>query len=137
MKLCFSNEYLLFILLEQLKLLKNLLAIDLLRPIERAIDLYDSGILSRKSALAIAKFFPYSEIYNSYQGRKALVHLLFQELVDPTTLENYKDYARLKFNKSFELLNSMGKYYHDNFSYFISELNKGAPYLFKLGMPPT
>ena len=124
-------------MLEQLKLLKNRLANDLLRPIERAIDLYDSGILPMKSALSIAKFFPYSEIYDPIQARKALVNVLFQELVDPTTLENFKDYARSKFNQSFELLNSMGKYYHDNFSYLISELHKGAPYLFKLGMPPT
>ena len=124
MKLCYSYEYLLFILLEQLKHLKNLLANQFFDPFEMAEYFYDNGILPEQSYLAVMNFFPYygPNFHPSFQPRMALVNLLFEELVDPATLDNFKEYARSEFSQSFELLNSMGKYCHDNCSYFISIL---------------
>ena len=107
-------------MLEQLKQLKNLLANEILDPFEMAKDLYDNGILPVQSYLAVLNFLPYYVNYEPIVKNIALVNLLFEELVDPTTLDNFKDYARSNFNHSFELLKSMGKYYHDKLSYYLS-----------------
>ena len=111
-------------MLEQLKHLKNLLANEFFDSFEMAKYLYDNGILPEQSYFAVINFFPYYDptFHLSFQARMALVNLLFEELVDPATLDNFKDYARSKFSQSFELLNSMGKYCHANSSYFISIL---------------
>ena len=109
-------------MLEQLKQLKNVLANEFLDPFEMAKDLHDNGILSVQSYLAVLNFFPYYELYLPIEAKIALVNLLFEELVDPTTLDNFKDYARSNLSHLFELLKSMGKYYHDILSYYLSIL---------------
>ena len=107
-------------MLEQLKQLKNLLANETSDPFEMAKDLYDNGILPEQSYLAVLNFIPSYGNFEPIKKIIAVVNLLFEELVDPTTLDNFKDYAKSNFNHSFELLKSMGKYYHENLSYYLS-----------------
>ena len=47
-----------------------------------------------------------------YNTRQVLVHLLFEELVDPTRYDKFKDYSKIKTHQLFGLLRSMGEYYN-------------------------
>ena len=69
-----------------------------------AEDLYHSGILQKQSYLALNNFF----FHKNELAQKALIKLLFEELIDPITYDHFKDYSRIKFNRSFGILNSMG-----------------------------
>ena len=71
-----------------------------------AQDLYHRRILQKQSYLALNSFN-----FNNTRGdskKKALINLLFEELIDPITYDNFKDYSRTKSNRLFTVLNSMG-----------------------------
>ena len=100
------------IFLETLQDLKFLLAMEISSPLTMAKDLYDIGVLPKQSYLAVTKF-----IATTIKANYALVNLLFDELVDPPTLDKFEDYCRIELPRSYEVLTSMGEYYHDNFLY--------------------
>ena len=69
-----------------------------------AQDLYLSGILQNQSYLAFTNFD-----YN-FKGvpENAVINLLFEDLIDPITYDHFKDYTRIKSNRIYGVLNSMG-----------------------------
>ena len=69
-----------------------------------AQDLYLSGILRNQS------YFAYTNFGFSSQATRheALIHLLFEDLIDPITYDHFKDYLRIKSNFLYSELNSMG-----------------------------
>ena len=91
--------------LETLKDLKSILELEI-RPInEMAKDLNDIGVLPKLSYLAVTSSF------NTIAARSyPFINLLFNELVDPTTFDNFKDFCRRKLPQSYEVLTSMGEY---------------------------
>ena len=76
-------------------------------PFQSAQDLYESGILQKKRYLAIITFFANM---NPRIAGPALIHLLFEELINPITYNNFTVYFRSKLNQSFDVLSNMGKY---------------------------
>ena len=94
--------------LEKLKDLKNVLAREISSPLKMAKYLYNIGVFSKYSYLAVTNSFIR---ISGYRERKyPLVNLLFDELVDPTIFDIFKDFCRLKLPKSYKVLNSMGEY---------------------------
>ena len=67
-------------------------------------DLYLSGILQNQSYLALSNF---GDIFNS-GTYDVLINVLFEELIDPIIYDHFKDYSRIKSNRLFGVLNSMG-----------------------------
>ena len=78
-----------------------------------AKNLYGIGILPKQSYLAITNFFIY--IMNRIKTSYVLVNLLLDELIDPTVLDNFKDFCRRELPRSYKVLSSMGEYYYDIF----------------------
>ena len=94
--------------LEKLKDLKIVLAMEISSPLEMAKDLEDIGLLSNESYFAFKNKFIHTVTIR--EARYPLVNLLFDELVDPTTFDNFKDFLRIKLPMSYEVLSSMGEY---------------------------
>ena len=69
-----------------------------------AKDLYLSGILQNQSYLALTNF----EMMFILLPDDALIYLLFEDLIDPITYDHFKDYSRIKSNRLYGVLNSMG-----------------------------
>ena len=88
-----------------MKDLKSILELEI-RPInELAKDLKDIGVLPKLSYLAVTNSF------NTIATQTyPLINLLFDELVDPTTFDNFKDFCRRKLPQSYEVLTSIGEY---------------------------
>ena len=67
-------------------------------------DLYLRGILHNQSYVALSNF----GVILTNWSRGALINLLFEELIDPITYDHFKDYSRIKSNRLYGVLNSMG-----------------------------
>ena len=131
MKLC---SYTIYHFLEILNNLEHALVMEVSSPYEMAKQLYDIGVLPKQSYLAVNNSF--IDIITSVEVNHALAKLLFDELVDPTTFDIFKDYCIIKLPQTYDLLSSMGEYYNDNFSYkcFLVYIknNVGWPFLVRL-----
>ena len=88
-----------------MKDLKSILIREIHSIHETAKDLKDIGVLPKLSYLAVTNSF-ITFATESYP----LINLLFDELVDPTTFDNFKDFCRRKLPQSYEVLTSMGEY---------------------------
>ena len=98
------------LILGQLEKLKGILVSEFLTPFSDARDLNLIGILPKQSYFAVSNFFtPGQEI----EARRALVNLLFEELIDPSIYSKFKVYCRKRLLESFDLLSSMGEYNND------------------------
>ena len=69
-----------------------------------AKDLYLSGILQNQSYLAFTNF----EVRLTLMPEDVLINLLFEDLIDPITYDHFKEYSRIKSNRIYSVLNSMG-----------------------------
>ena len=88
-----------------MKDLKSILAREIHPIHEMAKDLYDIGVLPKLSYLVVT-----NSIITIEARSYPLVNLLFDELVDPTTFDIFKDFCRRKLPQSYEVLTSMGEY---------------------------
>ena len=109
-------------LIEQLQHLKLVLVNEFSNPFEYAKDLHERGILPKSSYLALLNFFT-KNWRDPIPAKTALVNLLFEELVNLSTYEKFKDYYEIRLHWIYDLLSSMGgEYTMTNFVLGMSKL---------------
>ena len=77
-------------------------------PLEIAKDLKHIGVLSMESYNAFE--YNFIHIFTIAGARYPLANFLLDELVDPITFDNFKDFLRINLPMSYEVLSSMGEY---------------------------